>query len=164
MLGKDECNDLYRKHAPGAFRRAQRMLGNISDADDVVHDVFLALFERYDQYRRASSLSTYVYAAVTHACLNRIRNRKRRAGLTRARQLAGLAHDPGHGPESSAAARALLERLPEPLAEVAVYYHLDELSQREIADILGCSHTHVAELLSRLSRWVAHQESSACRR
>ena len=48
MLSREQCNELYRKHAPAAFRRAQRLLLDVSDADDVVHDVFLALFERYE--------------------------------------------------------------------------------------------------------------------
>jgi RNA polymerase sigma-70 factor (ECF subfamily) len=160
MLSKQQCNDLYRKHAPGAFRRAQRLLANSSDADDVVHDVFLTLFERHEQYRGASSISTYVYSAITHACLNRLRNRRRRAGLARAQLFVKPSYDPGGGPEAWAAARSLLERLPEQLAEVTVYHYLDELSQREIASILGCSHTHVAELIARLSRWIGQQEPS----
>jgi len=162
MLSRAECNTLYRKHAPGAFRRAQRMLGSVADADDVVHDVFLALFERYDQFRGASSLSTYLYSAVTHACLNRIRNHRRR-DLSRVRQqVAGPSCDPGTSAEASVLARDLLERLPDRLAEVAVYHHLDQLTQREIAGILGCSHTHVAHLIERLSSWARQQERTTC--
>jgi RNA polymerase sigma-70 factor (ECF subfamily) len=72
--------------------------------------------------------------------------------------------DAGTRPEWTVAARDLLERLPQRLAEVAVYYYLDELSQREIASVLGCSHRHVGQLLARLSRWVERQEKAACQR
>jgi RNA polymerase sigma factor (sigma-70 family) len=159
MLTKQECNELYRKHASGAFRRAQRLLADASDADDVVHDVFLSLFEHYERYRGQSQITTYLYAAVTHACLNRLRNRRKRALLLRARAfILGPRHDPGLAAESSISAHDLLQRLPAKLAEVAVYHFVDELSQREIAAILGCSHTHVGELIARLSRWAEHED------
>jgi RNA polymerase sigma-70 factor (ECF subfamily) len=165
MPTREQCNELYRRHAPGAFRRAQRLLSDGADADDVVHDVFVALFERYEHFRGASEVSTYVYSAVTHACLNRLRNRKKRLRLLeeRARDV-GPRQELGAAAEARLLARDLLERLPVPLAEVAIYHHLEELSQREIARILGCSHTHVAELLERLSRWITRQEQAVCQR
>jgi RNA polymerase sigma factor (sigma-70 family) len=162
MLSKVACQDLYRKLAPGAFRRAQRMLGSSADADDVVHDVFLALFEDYERFRGDSLVSTYVYGAVTHACLNRIRNQRKRRDLA-AQHLDATVHDPGHAAEAATVVRDLLARLPEPLSEVAVYHYLDELTQREIASILGCSHTHVAALVERLTRWFTAHEVSSCR-
>jgi len=162
MLSKDDCQDLYEKHAPGAFRRARRMLGNTADADDVVHDVFLALFEDYERFRGESLVSTYVYGAVTHACLNRLRNQRKRRDLA-AQHVSEPRVDPGGAAESAAMLRDLLTRLPEPLCDVAVYHYLDELSQREISGLLGCSHTHVGALIARLTQWISMQEVASCR-
>ena len=162
MPSKEACEDLYLKHAPAAFRRALRMLGNAADADDVVHDVFLALFEDYARFRGGSSVSTYLYSAVTHACLNRLRNQRKRRDLV-AERFVEARFDPGQSAEASAMLRDLLARVPEPLCEVLVYHYLDELSQREIASLLGCSHTHVGALLARLAHWSAEEEVSPCR-
>jgi DNA-directed RNA polymerase specialized sigma24 family protein len=52
--------------------------------------------------------------------------------------------------------------MPEPLALVAVYYYVDELSHAEIARIMGCSSRHVGNLLERLTLWAANEESAAC--
>ena len=161
-LTRDLCEELYRQHAPAAFRRAQRMLGSVSDADEVVHDVFLRLFEQPDQFQGQSRVSTYLYSAVTHECLNRIRNRKTRARLLEQRQPLLRAHDPGTSAEAALAARDLLAQLPERLALIAVYHHLDELSQREIAALLGCSHSHVGHLLAQLEGWLKEKEKAAC--
>jgi RNA polymerase sigma-70 factor, ECF subfamily len=161
-LSNDRCEELYRKHAPGAFRRAQRMLGSASDADEVVHEVFLQLFEHPSKYLGASRISTYLYSAVTHACLNRIRTRRTRARLAYERQQLVPTSDPGTQAHAALVARELLEQLPEKLAAVAVYYYLDELSQREIAEVLGCSHRHVGQLLVRLASWVKEQEKASC--
>jgi RNA polymerase sigma-70 factor (ECF subfamily) len=138
------------------------MLGNAADADDVVHDVFLALFQGYESFRAQSLISTYVYGAITHACLNRLRNQRKRRDLA-AQHFSQARFDPGAAAESAAMVREMLAHLPAPMCEVAVYHFLDELSQREIAALLGCSHTHVSALIARLTHWLELQEVSSCR-
>jgi RNA polymerase sigma-70 factor (ECF subfamily) len=162
-LTRDRFDELYRRHAPGAFRRARRVLGSDADAHEVVHDLFLSLWERPEQYAGKSSMSTFIYGAVTHACLNRIRNHNNRQRLIRAHFRAQLEHGARRADaEQSAALRAALERMPEPLAQVAIYYYFDELTHRDIARILGCSHRHVGDLLERLTHWVDRKEVRAC--
>lgn len=160
---KEECETLYVKHAPSVFRRAQRILGNDADAEEVVHDVFVSLFDRPERYAAARKLSVYLYGAVTNACLNRLRDQRNRSRLLHDHQRDGAAaHDPGLGPLWSVAARAALASMPKELAVVAVYHHVDELSHREIARVLGCSHRHVGHLLERLREWAVQQERVAC--
>src|SRR4051812_368461 len=55
--------------------------------------------------------------------------------------------------EQVATVRDLLSRLPDRLAEVAVYYYVDEMTHAEIAGILGCSRRHVGDILQRLQQW-----------
>ena len=58
--------------------------------------------------------------------------------------------------------RMLLERIPEPLAHVAVYAYVDGLTQDEIARVMRCSRRHVSALLERLARWRQAQEKAEC--
>jgi DNA-directed RNA polymerase specialized sigma24 family protein len=44
----------------------------------------------------------------------------------------------------------VLAQLPPELAEVAIYFHCDEMTQDEIAALLACSRRHVGHLLERL--------------
>jgi RNA polymerase sigma factor (sigma-70 family) len=161
-LTNDLCEELYRQHAPAAFRRAERMLGGVSDADDVVHDVFVRLFEQPQQFLGHSRVSTYLYSAVTHECLNRIRNRRTRVRLIEQRRHLWSTSNPGTSAESAIVVRELLAQLPDALAAVAVYYYFDELSQREIAGLIGCSHSHVGHLLAELASWLKDEEKAAC--
>lgn len=141
-------DELYRKHAPGAFRRARRLLGNEAHAHDVVHDLFLSLLERPEQFGQRSALSTFIYSAITHACLNRIRDQSNRLRLLEEHgETAPLHALRAASPEQLATLHRLLSLMPEPLSQVAVYYHLDELSQADIARILNCSERRVAQLL-----------------
>lgn len=161
-LDRTRFDELYRKHAANAFRRARRLLGHDADAHEVVHDVFLSLFERPSQFEGRSGLSTFLYSAITHACLNRIRDQKNRVRLLEQHS----AHMPptaaAGSAEQTALLRTWLEHLPEPLAHVAVYYYMDELSHAEIASVMGCSRRHVGDLLERVARWIEQQEQAVC--
>lgn len=144
---------LYRKYAPVAHRRACRLLGNEADARELVHDVFTSLLERPEQFRGESSLTTFMYQVVTHACLNRLRNQRTRAALLQLRGNDALA-PVAASPEISATLRSALASMPEELATVTVYHHGEGLTHDDIARILECSPRHVGDLLERASRYL----------
>lgn len=154
---------LYRTHAANVFRRACQLLNDDADAHEVVHDVFLSLYERPEQYAGRSNMSTFLYGAVTHACLNRIRDSKNRRRLLERHALSvPLPAAQGLGPDQSVQLRSLLERLPDQLAIVAVYAFMDELTHEEIARVIGCSRRQIGALLARLERWLQAQEKAEC--
>lgn len=155
---------LYRRHAASAFRRARRLLGDHSEAHEVVQDVFLSLLERPEQYAGASSLSTFLYSAVTHACLNRLRNYSNRARLLNEQRAVLDLQVLFCSPELRAELAQVLERMPEQLAHVAIYYFVDELPHRDIARIIGCSSRHVGDLVQRVLQWASRQEPVVCTR
>jgi RNA polymerase sigma factor (sigma-70 family) len=147
---------LYRQHAPAVFRRAKNLLRSEAEAHEVVQDLFLSLYERPEQFAGKSAMTTWLYSVTTHACLNRLRNHKNRL------RLLGSVMEPEAAPSVDAlnALRQELERMPEPLGAVAVYYYFDELTHQEIADILGCSRRQVGNHLERLQEWLATESRS----
>jgi RNA polymerase sigma factor (sigma-70 family) len=146
--------DIYVRHAASVYRRALALLGSEAEAHEVLQDLFLGLLERPEQFRGRSQMSTFLYSATTHACLNRLRNQRNRARLLREPSRTDTPPaDDGAEAEQRVRVRQTLESLPEALAEVAVYYYVDELNQQEIADLLGCSRRHVGHLIERLEAW-----------
>ena len=156
-----DIEQLYQLHAPAAFRRARRMLGDDADAHEVVQDVFVSLLQAPEQYSGKSSLATFLYSAVTHACLNRIRSRRTRERLSSHSALSPQPALPLDA-EQRLVLHSALRELPEQLAQVAIYYYVDELTQDEIGRIIGCSRRYVGKLLERLSAHPANKELSAC--
>jgi RNA polymerase sigma-70 factor (ECF subfamily) len=149
----DEVDRLYRAHGHVVYRRAHELLRSPSDAADAVQDIFLGLVRRPEQLAGVARITAWLYRATTHHCLNKLRDRRGRFRL-----LGALRPASSVPPRSEAFAqvRALLDRLPEPLAEVAVYHHLDGLTYDEIAELLGCSRRQVGYHLERLHALVAH--------
>jgi RNA polymerase sigma-70 factor (ECF subfamily) len=153
MSDSSAFTQLYRLHAPTVFRRARQILGNASDAHEVVQELFLSLFERPEQYHEQSSMVTFLYGATTHACLNRLRNQRNRARLEQAHLEPPSFEDSRLSPETLLQLHQALRSLPNDCCQAAIYYMVDGLTHQEIAGILGCSRRHVGDLLTRLEKF-----------
>jgi RNA polymerase sigma factor (sigma-70 family) len=139
---------LYREHGPAILRRARQILQDEEEARDALQEIFLSLAD-HPTFEQRGGTTAWFYTRTTHFCLNRLRDNKNRARLRleRGEQLPVSA--PARG-ENVVLARDVLAHLPIELAEVAVYYHCDEMTQDEIAVLMGCSRRHVGHLLERL--------------
>jgi RNA polymerase sigma factor (sigma-70 family) len=140
---------LYRSHGPAVLRRARQLLDNDEEAQDVLQDVYASLLQRPEQFEGRSSIMTFLYAMTTNCALGRLRRRSTQRRLLQANH-AGAEEPASAGPETLVQLRHWLVSLPEELAKVAVYYHLDEMTQDEIALVMGCSRQWVGKLLQRL--------------
>jgi RNA polymerase sigma factor (sigma-70 family) len=163
FMGDGGFEALYRTHAPAVFRRARRLLGSESDAHEIVQEVFLSLLERPEQFGARSALTTFLYAATTHACLNRLRNQRTRARLlSEHAQERSLPEAQAWTQEETLMLRRALAELPDETARALAYYCVDGLSHEEIARLLGCSRRHVGDLLARANAWGKASEEGAC--
>ena len=158
-----EIEAAYRAHGHHVRRRAALILGDEVEAGEVVQEVFLNLVDHPEQFTARSALATWLYSATVHRCLNRLRNARTRARVIDAAQRADALPlpRPSASAEQVFELRALLQRLPDDLVQVAVYKLADEMSQDEIAETLGCSRRRVRQLLERLELALAHARQAA---
>jgi RNA polymerase sigma factor (sigma-70 family) len=152
-----DAERLFRDHGHVVLRRARRLLRSEEDAREALQDIFTRLIGAAQPFAGRSSPTTFLYAVTTNYCLQRIRDRRRRERLLRER---GPLPSSTMGAQAEAAALVtqLLAKMPEELAPVVVYYYLDQMSQEEIAGILGCSRRHVGDLLEAGRAWIAENE------
>lgn len=149
---------LYREQAPAVLRRARQILRDEDDARDALHEIFVSLAGD-GRFEERGGTTAWFYVRTTNYCLNRIRDGKNRARLRAAHAPPAAAAPPGG--ETAAIARDVLARLPAELAEVAVYYYVDEMTHDEIATVLGCSRRHVGHLVERVHQHVAIEERAS---
>ncbi len=70
--------ELYSVHAGRLFSVACRMLGNASDAEDLLQEIFLSAHRKLDGFRGESALGTWLYRLATNHCLDFLRSRAAR--------------------------------------------------------------------------------------
>ncbi|HKP56654.1 MAG TPA: sigma-70 family RNA polymerase sigma factor [Polyangiales bacterium] len=138
--------DLYQRHGPALVRKARRLLSNQADAQDIVQALFVDLLAS----GHTDVDLPYLYRAVTHRCLSLLRDQKNRARLLAREEpaLRGVVRtrcdDEAIGIDLIA---KVLAELDARSAELLVYRYFDDLSQDEIAELVGVSRKTVGKLL-----------------
>lgn len=136
---------LYRTYGSMVLRRARTLLGDEHAAQDMVQEVFMKAIRAFPSFRGESSLTTWLYQVTTNHCLNTIRDGSRRR---RALERRMPTREPlTESAEDRVGVDELLQQLPRELAEVAIYYYVDQMNQDEIATLLGISERTVRNRL-----------------
>jgi RNA polymerase sigma-70 factor (ECF subfamily) len=154
--------EVYRAHAGRLYSLAWRMVGNPTDAEDLVQEIFLSAHRKLDSFRGEAALGTWLYRLAMNQILDHLRSRAARAGqLTDGIEDATLIEDAmAHKLDASAIDRVDLERamaqLPEGCRAAFVLHDVEGLEHREVADVLGVaegtskSQVHKARLRLRV--------------
>src|SRR5262245_11548036 len=135
--------EVYRAHSRRLYGVAVRMLGNPTDAEDLLQEVFLSAHRKLDTFRGDSALGTWLYRLATNLCLDYLRSRAGRTNqLTEALDdEPGLADAGSRGLADRAVTRMDLERalgkLPEGCRAAFVLHDIEGLEHREVAEVLG---------------------------
>lgn len=155
---------LYEEHAEDVFFWAMRYAaGRSSWAEDVTHDVFLKAWEHRASLRE-EDVKGWLFRVTQNVAISALRRdntlRRRLADFLFPSQRTEAESTPEAALERREAVRsatAMLDRLPGQERVVMALKMLDDLSQREIAQLLSLSEGYVSKLISRaqgrLSAW-----------
>jgi RNA polymerase sigma factor (sigma-70 family) len=161
--GPRRFEDAALPHVEAAYELARWLTGNSDDAEDVVQEAYLRAFQYFDGWR-GDNARAWLLAIVRNTAMSWLaRNRQRHVSSLAPEALAvasDLAARRGDlavpSPEEDAIAgvecsdlRTVLEALPAHLREVIVLRELQDLSYREIAQIIDAPEGTV---MSRLAR------------
>lgn len=154
--------EAYERHGRALIRKAFRLLGNAEDARDVVQGLFADLHQRGEMPNDLP----YLYRAVTNRCLTFLRDSANRARLLERNDttLLPAARTPCDDRIIGLDLLAKLVReLDDAETEVLTYRYLDDMTQEEIATLLGVSRKTVGHRLDRVReavRRIAGEEGS----
>jgi RNA polymerase sigma-70 factor (family 1) len=145
--------EIYRRYAGGLVDFAGSRLFSLEDARDVIHDLFVALWERRKTISVTGNLSAYLFAAVRYRVVDQIRKNITREEYVLAIQ--ALSTDDADTPERALAAKELRQALANSVNQlspaVQEVYRLSReknLSTRDIALKLNRSEQTVKNQLS----------------
>lgn len=133
-------------------RLAARLVGSVSDGEDVVQDAYVSAYRALvaGRFDARSSVKTWLYRIVTHRAIDALRSAARRPVAVD--HLDEMAPAMGTTPEAHLALVELsewLEVLPAEQRAAVVLQSVQGFSAQETADILGCSEGAVEQRLVR---------------
>lgn len=160
---KDAFRSLVTDFQHRVYNLAWKMLWNREDAEDVLQETFITIFNKIGDFQGQSQLSTWIYRIATNAALMKLRERHRDQGRrTTLDDVDQLDIVPGRlapeapnpfdvllRQESSAILAAAIDSLPELYSATFVLKDIEQLPIEEVAAILEIS-TEAA--YSRLKR------------
>jgi RNA polymerase sigma-70 factor (ECF subfamily) len=158
-----ETARLFEELRPGAFAIAYRMLGSVSEAEDVVQEAFLRLHRTLAEGEQVSSPRAYLSTVVTRLCIDQLRSararRERYVGEWLPEPLlASDEADPARQAEVadslSLAFLVLLESLSPEQRAAFLLREVFDYPYDEIARIVGRSEDNARQLVTRARRQV----------
>lgn len=131
---------LYARHASRMFAVCLRYARHRDEAQDLLQEGFIRVFDKLGSFRMEGSLEGWVRRIMVHTCINHFRRKAVRA------EVLGT----GHVPERSvpptalddlgqAELMALVQQLPDGYRMVFNLYAIEGYDHTEIAALLGCN-------------------------
>lgn len=143
--GSADWQWIVRAHGPMAFDTAWRLLGHVADTEDAVQEAFLDAFGVYGR-QRVDNWGGLLRHLATRRAIDKLRKRRTAASLPPEALPFEPAASESEQPESVAAERELADRLRAAIAdlsgrEASVFslHHMGEMTNTEIAEVLGIS-------------------------
>jgi RNA polymerase sigma-70 factor, ECF subfamily len=137
-------NKLAKKYQKKIYWHARRMTGNHLDADEIVQEVFLVMYNKLKDFHFKSSLYTWIYTITSTRSLNYIKRRKLKELFSFEDRIDEMKKDEDiissiEDREAFKQIENMLQKLPPKQREVFILKSFDDLSYEEISGITGKS-------------------------
>jgi len=168
LLGdKNKYTILVEKYQQMIFRTCMGFLHNKDDAEDLTQEIFIQAYLSLAHFKNKSAFSTWIYKIAVNASLNKIRKSLRNIILQRLDTLAGagknyelsvpftITDNPESiliSQEQTGLVMKTLDTLPENQRTAIVLSKYDDMSQKEVAEIMNISESAVEALLYRAKK------------
>ncbi|MGE6488642.1 sigma-70 family RNA polymerase sigma factor [Paenisporosarcina sp. NPDC076898] len=151
FLSEQKFQRIMQEHTDYLLRLAYLYIKDWPAAEDIVQDVFLAYYQKFEQFEERSSLKTYLAKMTINKCKDYLKSWRYRKQLitnsfsnqTKKNRDRTIEED-----EKLELADAILQ-LPLKYREVIIYYYFEELSVLEVAQLLSISDNTVKTRLKK---------------
>ena len=149
----DRTRELFSEHGTGIYRFAAALTRHAQDAEDVVQETFLKLFQHLEAGGNTDNVRGWLFTVAAHAARDRQRRRMRWLPWSPAYEgrveASALPDEDGRRRALRASLRHLSDR-----DRLLLALRAQGLSYRDIADAAGVKASSVGQFLARaIDRW-----------
>jgi RNA polymerase sigma-70 factor (sigma-E family) len=161
-MREDDIETFLAARWSSLFRLACLLTGSPTEAEDLLQESLVKVYLRWTKISRTQLPEAYVRRVIVNTLVSRSRRPFRRRELLEANVAAAAAASPEDAVLDRAQVWPMVCTLPVRQRAVIVLRYYEDLSEREIADVLGCStgtvKSQAHDALASLRRGVAALE------
>lgn len=133
---KDALAELYRRSHAAVYGFALSILKNTHDAEDVLQDTYLQVWQAAGSYRALGKPMAWLMTITRNLAMTRLRSRSRTDSFSPEDWQDRLAETPAVTPEDRMTLEALLTALSEQERQIVTLHALAGLKHREVSALL----------------------------
>lgn len=160
----DKFSLLVERYQPMVFRTCMGFLHNQNDSDDLTQEIFINVYQSLSRFKNRSSFSTWLYRISINASLNKVRRSSGNPFMQSLDRIFGTGEQnyseinisEMENPESIIIknehrmwVQKALDSLPENQRTAIILSKYDDLSQKEIAEIMNTTEGAIEALIQR---------------
>lgn len=150
----DSFGTLVERYKSRATWAAYNMVGNYEDALEISQMAFVRVFKALDRFKKGRKFYTWLYQIVTNLSIDHLRKHRKvkKVSIDELPDMDGETDSPEQPlvrQETAENVRLALDDLPEKYKTILVLRDIENLSCKEIGEVVGCSHATV--------RWRLHR-------
>ncbi len=127
---------LFREFFPSLTYFANRILSNLTTAEDIVQDCFVQLWQRRGRLSHIKAIKSYLYGSVRNQCLKYLERQKRQVEFNEPELAEPSIEQAVITDETARELYQFIETLSPALQQIIRLYYLEGKSNREIAQQL----------------------------
>ena len=156
---------IIKKYQEKLYWHIRRMVVDHEDANDVLQNVFIRVWNGLENFREDSQLYTWLYRVATNECLSFLEQQKRKAALPLDESESGLSNkivaDKHFDPNKLEWKLQLaIQQLPEKQRLVLSLYYYEDLNLKEIGEVLDVTESRVSQLHTQAVLWLRRKLKS----
>ena len=136
---QDEVRAFVEARRPALYRSAYLLVGNAPDAEDFVQATLVRVIGAWDRIQRRDAPEVFARRVMVNLAASRWRRLKTHALAVRRAVPSSLEPDPAEATTERDAMWEAIKALPVGMRAVVVLRYYEDLSEAQIATVLGCS-------------------------
>src|ERR1043166_522179 len=143
--------EIYEKYSPKIFRVCMAYINDYEQARDLTQETFIAVWQNLASFRQQSHISTWIFRIATNNCLRAIEKSKRIKITDLPIEFPVIQEEPKEA-KLSFLYQCIAEL--EETERIVISLVLEDLSQEEIASVVGLSYANTRVTLDRWKKTI----------
>lgn len=151
MKQDKEFTDLYQQYAPGILKLCMGYTGDRTQAEDLLQEVFLSVWNNMHKFRQEASWKTWIYRIAVNTCLTYLRKRKLKTVDIDEHPVAQLQEEKSNREQEVQLLYTCISKLPE-ADRLLISMVLEDQSYEEIAAVVDISVNNLRVKIHRIKK------------